>query len=155
MSKKDSVYFQQETFPSNHSDGFDCQSVRETLEVDPQVKVKKTRAIRRQFSVSDKVKIITAFDACNGSLERGALLRKEGLYYASITKWKKELHEKKSSRSNFKLHQRDLEHQQLLRENARLKKKLSQAEAIIDIQKKVSELLSDHVIDQETSEVQS
>ena len=125
------------------------------LEVDPQVKVKKPRAIRRKFSVSDKIKIITAFDACNGSLERGALLRKEGLYCASISKWKKELSDKKSSRENFKSHQRDLEHQQLLRENARLKKKLSQAEAIIEIQKKVSKLLSEHVLDQETNEVNS
>jgi hypothetical protein len=105
--------------------------------------------------VSDKIKIITAFDACNGSSERGALLRKEGLYYASISKWKKELCEKKSNRENLKSHQRDLAHQQLLRENTRLKKKLSQAEAIIEIQKKVSTLLSDHVLDQETSEVQS
>lgn len=156
MNKKDSVYLiQQETSPSDQSNALDRQPVREILEVDPQVKVKKSRAARRKFSVSDKIKIITAFDACNGSLERGALLRKEGLYYASISKWKKDLHEKKSSRKYFKSHQRDLAHQQLLRENARLKKKLSQAEAIIEIQKKVSKLLSDHVIDQETSEVQS
>src|SRR5580692_5814815 len=139
MSKKDPIYLaQQELSPSDQNGGLHHQSVREILEVDPQVKVKKPRTIRRKFSVSDKIKIITAFDACNGSLERGALLRKEGLYYASITKWRKELHEKKSSRENFKSHQRDLAHQQLLRENARLKKKLSQAEAIIEIQKKVS-----------------
>ncbi len=156
MNKKDSVYLiQQEASPADRSDALDHQPVREIFEVDPQVKVKKPRAARRKFSMSDKIKIITAFDACNGSLERGALLRKQGLYYASISKWKKDLQEKNSSRKDFKSHQRDLAHQQLLRENARLKKKLAQAEAIIEIQKKVSKLLSDHVIDQETSEVQS
>lgn len=156
MNKKNSTYLiQQEASPSDQNGNLDHQPLREILEINPQVKVKKPRAIRRQFSVPDKIKIITAFDACNGSLERGALLRKEGLYYASISKWKKEFHEKKPSRENFKLHQRDLAHQKLLRENARLKKKLSQAEAIIEIQKKMSKLLSDHVLDQETSEVQS
>jgi hypothetical protein len=155
MNKKYPIYLaKQEVSPSDQN-SLNHQSVCDILEVDPQVKVKKPRAIRRQFSVSDKIKIITAFDACNGSLERGALLRKEGLYYASISKWKKDLCEKKSKRENVKSHQRDLAHQQLLRENARLKKKLSQAEAIIEIQKKVSELLSGHVLDQETNEVQS
>ena len=156
MNKKDSVYLiQQEASPADRSDALDHQPVREIFEVDPQVKVKKPRAARRKFSMSDKIKIITAFDACNGSLERGALLRKEGLYYASITKWRKELHEKKSSRENFKSHQRDLAHQQLLRENARLKKKLSQAEAIIDLQKKISELLSINILDHDMNEISS
>src|SRR5579863_4077898 len=156
MNKKDTIYLaQQEVSPSDQNGGLDHQSIREIFEVDPQVKVKKPRAIRRQFSVSDKIRIISAFDACNGSLERGALLRKEGLYSASISKWKKELREKKSSRKNFKSHKRDLAHQQLIRENARLKKKLSQAEAIIEIQKKVSRLLSDHVLDQEMNEMPS
>ena len=155
MNKKDTNYFiQQEVSPSDQI-ALEHQPVRKILEVDTQVKMKKPRAMRRQFSVSDKIKIITAFDACSGTLERGALLRKEGLYYASITKWKKELSEKKSNRENFKSHQRDLAHQQLLRENAKLKKKLLQAEAIIEIQKKVSELISNHALDQETNEVQS
>lgn len=39
-----------------------------------------------------------------------------------------------------------------MRENTALKKKLAQAEAIIDLQKKVSELLSVHVLNQNMSE---
>lgn len=157
MKQKEQSYLpQREVPPSNQSRDLDCpSSVYEPLEADPQVTVKKISGIRRKFSVSDKVRIITDFDACTRPGDRGALLRKEGLYYASISKWKKELHNKKSNRENCKSHQRDLAHQQLLRENLRLKRKLSQAEAIIEIQKKVSKLLSDHVIDQETSEDQS
>lgn len=154
MSKIYSDVLVNQEVSSDQSDD-SLRSVSEIQQINSQVKIKKPRAIRRQFSVSDKKRIIADFDACNGSLERGALLRKEGLYYASISKWKKELSDKKSSRESFKSHQRDLEHQQLLRENARLKKKLSQAEAIIEIQKKVSKLLSEHVLDQETSEVKS
>jgi hypothetical protein len=45
-----------------------------------------------------------------------------------------------------------LEHTQMARENVTLKKKLAQAEAIIELQKKVSELLSQHVLKPETSE---
>jgi cell shape-determining protein MreC len=44
-----------------------------------------------------------------------------------------------------------LKNQQLERENTALKKKLAQAEAIIDLQKKVSELLSRHVLEPETN----
>jgi hypothetical protein len=154
MSKIYSGVLVNQEISSDQSDD-SLPSVSEIQQINSQVKIQKPRAIRRQFSVSDKKRIIADFDACNGSLERGALLRKEGLYYASISKWKKELSDKKSSRESFKSHQRDLEHQQLLRENARLKKKLSQAEAIIEIQKKVSKLLSEHVLDQETSEVKS
>ncbi len=44
---------------------------------------------------------------------------------------------------------RDVELKQLRRDNARLNKKLKQAEAIIDIQKKVAAILSDPI---ETSE---
>jgi hypothetical protein len=131
------------------------QFISEISTIDPQVKTVKAKIIRRKFSASDKLKIIEAFEACSGALERGAFLRKEGLYYASISKWKKELSEKKSNHTNTKAYKLTLAHNQLLRENEKLKKKLSQAEAIIEIQKKVSKLLSDHVLDQELSEVQS
>jgi hypothetical protein len=42
-----------------------------------------------------------------------------------------------------------------VRENEQLKKKLAQVEAIIEIQKKISELLGTHILAQESSEVKS
>lgn len=42
--------------------------------------------------------------------------------------------------------------QQITRENMALKKKLAQAEAIIDLQKKVSELLGQHILERENNE---
>jgi|SRR5579862_347646 len=112
----------------------------------------KQKIIRRKFSRADKLKILETFDACNDPSERGAFLRKEGLYNASILKWRKELSEKNSSYTNSKAYKLTLAHNQIIRENTALKKKLAQAEAIIDLQKKVSELLSTHVLNQNTSE---
>ena len=99
------------------------------------------------------LRIVEAFDACENSLARGALLRKEGLYSASIGKWRNEIEGKKPNHLNSNAYKLSLSHNQLTRECATLKKKLAQAEAIIDLQKKVSELLSSHVIKSDASEI--
>lgn len=116
---------------------------------DTQVKAVKPKAVRRKFSNSEKLSMLQAYDACVDVAERGEYLRKQGLYYASITKWRQQFSEKnvKSKRNKF-----TLQHNQVLRENTTLKKKLAQAEAIIELQKKVSELLSSHVLKPEMSE---
>lgn len=114
-----------------------------------QVKATKASTSRRKFSMADKKRIISAFDRCPEPLSRGEFLRKEGLYYASITKWKKQIQTGVLNRAAHKAHQQDLLHQQLLRENARLKQQLSQAEAIIEIQKKVAQLLNGNSLAQE------
>jgi hypothetical protein len=58
---------------------------------DPQVKLKKTYPLRRSFSASCKLRILEDFDACKSALARGIFLRKEGLYYSTISNWKKAL----------------------------------------------------------------
>jgi hypothetical protein len=81
--------------------------------------------------------------------EIGALLRREGLYSSHLTKWRQEREQggltalepkKRGPKPNAGLplyrKVRDLE-----RENERLRRKLHQAETIIDVQKKVSEIL--------------
>lgn len=130
----------------------DQYKVNQVNPLNTQVKPIKQKIVRRKFNKVDKLKILEAFDACCTPSERGALLRKEGLYYASITKWRKQLSDKNSSHANSKAHKMALTHNQVMRENATLKKKLAQAEAIIELQKKVSELLSQHVLNPETSE---
>lgn len=121
------------------------------LGFDPQVKVKQQKAPRRKFSNAYKLQILNALDACKNGDERGALLRKEGLYYARISLWKKQFQNGKFA-SN-KTPKSILLTQQLTREIASLKKKLSQAEAIIDLQKKVSELLSVSILGHDMSEM--
>ncbi|MCX7124704.1 MAG: hypothetical protein NTU49_02930 [Gammaproteobacteria bacterium] len=138
----------------NPTTEYDQLKVNQFQNLNTQVRAEKVKQkiIRRKFSRADKLKILEAFDACNNSFERGAFLRKEGLYNASILKWRKELSEKNSSYANSKAYKLTLAHNQIMRENTALKKKLAQAEAIIDLQKKVSELLSTHVLNQNTSE---
>ena len=114
------------------------------------VKAKKQRAPKRQFSNTYKLQILNALDACKTGEERAALLRKEGLYYARVSTWKKQFQNGKFVAN--KAQKSVLLTQQLAREVASLKKKLSQAEVIIDIQKKVSELLSINILNHDTNE---
>ena len=125
----------------------------DTSNLDTQVKMKQQRAARRKFSNAYKLQILNALDACKHSNERVALLRKEGLYYARVSAWKKQIEAGKLT-SN-KASKSILLTQQLTREVTSLKKKLSQAEAIIDLQKKISELLSINILDHDMSEISS
>jgi hypothetical protein len=118
--------------------------------LDPQVKLKKPYGPRRLFETAYKLRIISAYDACESSADRGALLRKEGLYHARIAAWKHQLKHSKLNYGKKKL--KGLRTDHLVRENEQLKKKLAQAEAIIDLQKKVSELLGTHILPSENSD---
>jgi len=113
---------------------------------EPEVPEKKPR---RKFTAQYKLHILEEAEACAGTGQIGALLRREGLYYSNLTTWKRQKEEgllealspKKRGR---KVKQKDPLSQrvtQLERENERLRKKLKQAETIIDVQKKISEIL--------------
>lgn len=130
-------------------------SINQAQSTDTQVKAVAQKTVRRKFSKADKLKFIQSFDACTDASERGAFLRKNGLYYSGITKWKRELDGKVAHNANSKAYKAMLNNKQLEREIARLKKQLAQAEVIIDIQKKVSQLLSMSVPSHDESEVSS
>lgn len=111
--------------------------------VNPNVIPKKQRALRRKFDVAYKTRVLAAYDACDTPAARGALLRREGLYQARIIAWKHQQTTGKSVAAKGEKNTRRMDH--LLFEIAQLKKKMAQAEAIIDIQKKVSELFGMHI----------
>ena len=113
---------------------------------DPEV---PERPERRKFTASYKIKILAEADACETHGEIGALLRREGLYSSHLSRWRQRQRagalgalkpRKRGSEPDpvvpFKKRINDLE-----RENERLRKKLTAAETIIDVQKKVSGLL--------------
>ena len=119
-----------------------------TAPSDSQVKATSTQ--RRKFTNAYKLQILTSFDACSNSSERGALLRQEGLYHSRISAWRNQLGmngDGKKATTNT----RRTDH--MIREIEQLKKKLAQAQAIIDLQKKVSELLGTHILSHDSSEV--
>ena len=105
---------------------------------------------RRTRSAAEKLRILQEYDAAPlGSPERGALLRREGIYTSQISKWRKLrdrglLGTRAPQRRGPKAAARDPlqeELEQLRKENARLQARLTRAEAIIDVQKKVAQLL--------------
>ena len=112
---------------------------------DPEV---PAQAKRRRFSAKYKLDILRKADACTEKGELGALLRREGLYSSHLTNWRRQREEgslkgltpKRRGRKAKKSPQRKRV-VQLEGEVRRLRQKLEQAEAIIDIQKKVSLLL--------------
>jgi transposase len=122
---------------------------------DPQVNLRNKKAQRRTFSHAEKLRLLEAFETCENATARGEFLRKEGLYYVTISNWKKAraLGQLTSNRKNKSDNSSKFE--QLLRENERLKKKLSQANAVLELQKKVSELLGIHILPHENNEVNS
>jgi transposase-like protein len=116
------------------------------VSADPEVVAK---AERRRFTTSYKLRIVEQAEACTGPGEVGALLRREGLYGSHLCKWRHlrdqgQLHDADPKPRGRKpdpatpLYRRAKELEQ---ENLRLRQKLKQAEAIIAVQKKVSEIL--------------
>lgn len=102
---------------------------------------------RRRFTASFKLQILEALDRCASSEERGSIMRREGLYSSQICEWRKARRSGALSAMNNirgRKPSRTPEQQQidsLQAEVSALQAQLSEAEAIIDIQKKVSEIL--------------
>jgi hypothetical protein len=95
------------------------------------------------------LRILRLADACTVPGSLGALLRREGLYSSNLTTWRRQRDAGTLSALTPKPRGRKapgpdplrLEHAQLRQENERLTRRLRQAELIIDVQKKVSQLL--------------
>ena len=121
--------------------------------VDPQVKPRRQYAPRRTFTASYKQSILMAYDACQTAQARGELLRREGLYHSRLCAWRSQQAAGKRVGAKKGKHAVRVDH--LTRDNEQLKKKLAQAEAIIELQKKVSDLLGTHILSHETNGVNS
>jgi transposase-like protein len=108
------------------------------------------RPVRRRFTVQYKAKILAEADVCTEAGQLGELLRREGLYSSHLTTWRRLRDEgvlagltpKRRGRKAKPKNPLADEVTRLSRENDRLKEQLRQAELIIDVQKKVSEMLS-------------
>lgn len=101
----------------------------------------------RRFTAQYKLRVLREAENLSPS-ERGAYLRKRGLYSSHLFRWRKQAEEGSlgalSSDKPGRKSIRDYNAEQISRlqkENERLKGKLKQAETIIAVQKKLSELL--------------
>ncbi len=104
---------------------------------------------RRRFAAEYKLRILGEADGCTELGQVGELLRREGLYSSLLSTWRKQRDEgvlagltpKRRGRKAKPKNPLAEEMARLQRENERLKTKLRQAELVIDVQKKVSEML--------------
>ena len=110
---------------------------------DPEVPEK---AKRRRFSAEYKLAILREVDACTEPGQIGALLRRERLYSSHLVDWRRQrdtgaLEALARKRGPKPADPARVEVERLRRANERLAKRLAQAEKIIEIHGKVSELL--------------
>ena len=118
-----------------------------TAVVVPEVEVVE-KATRRRFTVEYKRKVLREADAC-GPGETVALLRREGLYSSHLRVWRAArdrgeiagLAPKKRGPKVAPPDPRDRKIVELERETRRWQARAERAEALVDLQKKVSMLL--------------
>lgn len=106
---------------------------------------------RRQFSASEKLRLVKGADAALASGERGALeafLRKEGIYSSHLSAWRKQLGasgaaglEQRKPGRKPKLDAKDKQLLAAQKELAVLRRKLDVANALIELQKKAHAVL--------------
>jgi transposase len=107
------------------------------------------RPRRRSFTAQDKLRILADTDRAAETGGIGAVLRREGLYSSALTDWRRQrdagafgaLAPAKRGPKAAKPNPLTAELARLQRDNARLALRLTRAEAIIELQKKVAELL--------------
>lgn len=104
--------------------------------------------VRRSFSAEYKLSILAEYDGASETGEKGALLRREGLYSSLITDWRRQhrqgLLKAAVGRSDGGRGGPSRSEVAKLRvENERLRTKLAQAEAVIQVQGKVHALLEE------------
>jgi transposase-like protein len=112
---------------------------------DPEVSASKAR---RKFTAQYKLRILTEVDRCVEDGQIGAILRREGIYHSNISIWRKQRDQGvlaglsiKRGRKSSDLNPLVGKVAHLEREIQRLMQKLKQAESIIEVQKKISELM--------------
>lgn len=103
----------------------------------------RARPIRRTYTDEYKRRIVDEVNAApRGTMAE--ILRREGLYSATVDNWRRELAGSMASRKRGRKASPETplkkELERLARENERLKRKLEHAELIISVQKKVARM---------------
>ena len=109
---------------------------------DPEV---PERARRRTFTAQYKLEVLAAYDAA-GPGEKGAILRREGLYSSHIVDWRRSrdrgmLAGPARPRGRPAADQRDAQIARLQKEKAKLEQELAKARFVVDVQSKLQALL--------------
>jgi len=114
---------------------------------DPEVSDKPKR---RRYTARYKLSILEAADACSAPGEIGALLRREGLYSSLLSTWRHQRAEgalgalatRKRGRKPKKVDPLAARVRELESDKRELERQLEQARTVIDVQKKLSQILA-------------
>lgn len=128
-------------------------AARQRLGEDTEVTEKPSR---RTFTAEYKLRILAEVDGSTEQGAVGAILRREGLYSSHLTSWRRQrergeiagLRSKKRGPAKRRDH-RDHKITELEREVKRLRARAERAEALVALQKKVSEILGVELPDPE------
>lgn len=104
---------------------------------------------RRSFTAADKLRVLAETDRAADTGGISAILRREGLYSSALTDWRRQraagafdaLTPARRGRKTTPPNPLAAEMAALQRDHARIARRLARAEAIIEVQKKVAELL--------------
>lgn len=115
---------------------------------DPEV---SDRPTRRRFTAKYKLSVLRELDECTKQGEKGAILRREGLYSSHICDWRRlrkmgeldALRQRKTGRPTRVRNPLADENARLSKQNARLEEELRKARLIIDVQKKLALFLDE------------
>ena len=104
------------------------------------------RARRRSFTAQYKLEVLAAYDAA-GPGEKGAILRREGLYSGHIVDWRRSrdrgaLACPARSRGRPAADPRDAQIARLRKEKAQLEQELAKARFVVDVQSELQALLA-------------
>jgi transposase len=119
----------------------------------------EARPLRRHFPEAEKRRILNAADQCKQPGELGALLRREGVYSSSLSKWRRQrdaaehaaLAPAKRGPKPDPAAADARRIAELSRDNERLRDKLEKAQLVIAAQKKVAALLDSMIDDKPES----
>lgn len=118
-----------------------------TTTPDPEVTAKTQR---RRFTAEQKRRILTEADKCKKPGELGALLRREGLYSSHLCNWRAARDrnakagldpKKRGPKAKAKPDDRDRKIIELEHELTKVKARAERAEFLVDMQKKMAQLL--------------
>ena len=107
------------------------------------------KAKRRRFSAKEKLRILDEADACAKTGQQGALLRREGLYSSHLSEWRRArergelnaLTPKRRGRKALAPNPLEKEVTALKRALEKSEARARKAEALVELQKKISQLL--------------
>lgn len=117
-----------------------------STEIQPDPKLEKRT--RRRFSAAEKQRLMAEVEALPHG-EKGAWLRRNGLYAAQLSTWRKQQASngleglKPKAPGRKAADPRDRQIERLKRDNARLNRRAEVAEQLVELQKKVFQLVED------------